>query len=285
MKAQRGMGNREDSRKNSKNPGRARPVEGIVRGKQTRFRPLVGRVESSRLAIRAAELERRKSECTRTAPGVWSDWFYEPVWRRRRLMRNSFTNLSEIALRKRSRRLCADMAPWYSACAVGFCVTNTTPKTRFKRHSWYWPARQAPFGRWNRWDVGSTAWRFAPLAGKRNRGDIGTTKLSRATLVSQIQTDDASASKLDDCLPLLDEELNRLSERERLPIVLCDLMGRSRKEAAEELELSEGTLSSRLARGRDRLRSRLQRPGRLTWDNGHPDFPRPKPVPISRSPA
>ncbi len=64
-----------------------------------------------------------------------------------------------------------------------------------------------------------------------------------------------------DWLGLLDQELNRLSERERLPIVLCDLMGRSRKEAAAELGLSEGTLSSRLARGRVRLRDRLQRRG------------------------
>jgi predicted DNA-binding protein (UPF0251 family) len=64
-----------------------------------------------------------------------------------------------------------------------------------------------------------------------------------------------------DWLTLLDQEINRLSERERLPIVFCDLMRRSRREAAAELGLSEGTLSSRLARARGRLRTRLVRRG------------------------
>ena len=58
-------------------------------------------------------------------------------------------------------------------------------------------------------------------------------------------------------LAILDRELARLPERHRLPLVLCELEGRSRKEAARQLGLAEGTLSSRLARGRMMLARRL----------------------------
>jgi RNA polymerase sigma factor (sigma-70 family) len=64
-----------------------------------------------------------------------------------------------------------------------------------------------------------------------------------------------------DWLPLLDTALGKLADRDRRPILLCDLLGRSRAEAAAELGISEGTLSSRLARARDKLRARLARLG------------------------
>lgn len=55
----------------------------------------------------------------------------------------------------------------------------------------------------------------------------------------------------------LDAALLALPERYRVPVVLCHLQGLSRREAAERLGCPEGTLSARLNRALQRLRSRL----------------------------
>jgi uncharacterized protein (TIGR03067 family) len=57
--------------------------------------------------------------------------------------------------------------------------------------------------------------------------------------------------------PLLDQELNGLPENYRLPILLCDLEGKTIKEAAQQLGWPQGTLAGRLARGRKMLAKRL----------------------------
>jgi RNA polymerase sigma-70 factor (ECF subfamily) len=65
----------------------------------------------------------------------------------------------------------------------------------------------------------------------------------------------------DDLGPLIHEEIDRLPGRYRAPIVLCFLEGLTREQAAGQLRWPLGTLQSRLARGRQRLRERLIRRG------------------------
>jgi RNA polymerase sigma factor (sigma-70 family) len=64
-----------------------------------------------------------------------------------------------------------------------------------------------------------------------------------------------------DLQPVLDRELSRLPEKYRMVIVLCDLGDQSEKEAARQLGLPQGTVSSRLTRGRALLAKRLARHG------------------------
>jgi RNA polymerase sigma factor (sigma-70 family) len=72
---------------------------------------------------------------------------------------------------------------------------------------------------------------------------------------------EAQPNLVDDLQPLLDQELGLLPERYRAVIVLCDLEGMSRPEAARCLGCPEGTIASRHARARSMLAKRLARHG------------------------
>jgi RNA polymerase sigma factor (sigma-70 family) len=65
----------------------------------------------------------------------------------------------------------------------------------------------------------------------------------------------------DELRAIIDDELGRLSQRYRAALVLCDLEGKTHEQAAEQLRCPVGTIKSRLARGRERLRSGLVRRG------------------------
>ena len=60
---------------------------------------------------------------------------------------------------------------------------------------------------------------------------------------------------------ILEEEFQRLPKRHRVPLVLCYLEGKTNEQAAEILGCPRGSMSARLARAREHLRTCLARRG------------------------
>ena len=113
---------------------------------------------------------------------------------------------------------------------------------------------------WVRTSLGPWLHRVACRAAARARLEAARRRaVERGFAESQRQT--RTASETDDQTTALHEEVNRLPERYRLPIVLCELEGYSCRQAARHLGCPVGTVASRLARGRERLRMRLVRRG------------------------
>ena len=77
-------------------------------------------------------------------------------------------------------------------------------------------------------------------------------------------TDPAAEVVCRELRQLLDEELGRLTQKYRDALVLFYLEGKTTEEVARQLACPKGTVLSRLARGRDRLRHRLVRRGVAT---------------------
>jgi RNA polymerase sigma factor (sigma-70 family) len=94
-----------------------------------------------------------------------------------------------------------------------------------------------------------TARKAMAMTGKRRGREMQVTEMPDAEVARQDQWRDPQ--------PLLDQELHGLPERYRLPILLCDLEGKTIKAAAHELGWPQGTLAGRLARGRKLLAKRL----------------------------
>lgn len=77
----------------------------------------------------------------------------------------------------------------------------------------------------------------------------------------EVEDDPVAAAEQREVAAVLDEEMLRLPEKYRLPMVLCYLEGKTYAEAGRLLKMPLGTLSARLTRGRSLLRARLARRG------------------------
>src|SRR5438270_12777427 len=97
-----------------------------------------------------------------------------------------------------------------------------------------------------------TAVRVRATAAKRGRREAQVVNMPEPTVAEVRDTDGHS---------VLDEELSRLPDHYRGVIVLCALEGMTRKEAARQLAIPEGSVASRLARARAMLAKRLTRRG------------------------
>ena len=102
-----------------------------------------------------------------------------------------------------------------------------------------------------------TAIRLRALAAKRGRRE------SQVVNMPELRGQESGVRDRDgsDLQAVLDEELGRLPNHYRGVLVLCDLEGMTRKEAARQLAIPEGSVASRLARARVMLAKRLTRRG------------------------
>src|SRR5262249_49064610 len=75
------------------------------------------------------------------------------------------------------------------------------------------------------------------------------------------QIPSSSTQSWEELAPVLDGELAALPTKYRLPVFLCDLEGKTHREAARQLDWPAGTLETRLAVGRRLLARRLARRG------------------------
>jgi RNA polymerase sigma factor (sigma-70 family) len=94
-----------------------------------------------------------------------------------------------------------------------------------------------------------TAMKARATAARRKGRERQVTDLPERTMADLVSRNDLQY--------LLDEELKHLPNKYRAVIVLCDLEGRTRKEAAEQLKCPQGTIAGRLARARTMLAKRL----------------------------
>jgi RNA polymerase sigma factor (sigma-70 family) len=102
------------------------------------------------------------------------------------------------------------------------------------------------------------------LYGVARRTALGARRAAarrRAKEAKAVPRAEAAAALRDDSHEVLDQELARLPPKYREVVVLCDLEGQGRKEAAGRLGCPEGTVASRLTRARTLLAGRLARRG------------------------
>jgi RNA polymerase sigma factor (sigma-70 family) len=83
----------------------------------------------------------------------------------------------------------------------------------------------------------------------------------RERQVSAMPEPEAPPTEAEELRPHLDRELSGLPDKYREALVLCDLEGRTRREAASQLGIPPGTLSGRLTTARRLLAKRLARHG------------------------
>jgi RNA polymerase sigma factor (sigma-70 family) len=109
--------------------------------------------------------------------------------------------------------------------------------------------------------VGNWLYGVARQTALKARATLATRRKRERQAVDMPEPAAADHNIWHDLQPLLDQELGCLPDKYRVPVVMCDLEGKTRKEAAQQLSCPEGTVAGRLARARTMLAKRLARRG------------------------
>ena len=144
-----------------------------------------------------------------------------------------------------------DMVRWCCRSARASCATKTVLKTRFRSFGLFSSVGRGRFASMIRSAAGCTAWPIGSRCGR------GRTVPGGGAASGQVWT--WMVSRLPNLvyptrLRAVHEEIARLPELMRQPLVLCLLEGKTQVEAAQEIGCGEATVRRRLARARERLR-------------------------------
>ncbi|MBY0522249.1 MAG: sigma-70 family RNA polymerase sigma factor [Gemmataceae bacterium] len=120
--------------------------------------------------------------------------------------------------------------------------------------------KQESIGSWLYGVAYRVAVRAKSSAQKRRTHETAVDDMTQ-TLPADDETDPVDRTSWNEVRTVLDEELNQLPAKDRAPLVLCYLKGRTNDEAARELHCPVGSMSWRLSQAREKLRVRLARRG------------------------
>jgi RNA polymerase sigma factor (sigma-70 family) len=109
--------------------------------------------------------------------------------------------------------------------------------------------------------VGPWLYRVAYHIALKARAAVARRRMREREVATMNPTTAATPDELPDLRAVIDEEVQRLPAKYRLPIVLCYLEGATNEEAARKLRCPPGTVKTRLLRGRELLRRGLTRRG------------------------
>ena len=113
----------------------------------------------------------------------------------------------------------------------------------------------------NRYSLGGWLHRVAHRIASRLSGPIERRKSRERPGAEEVAVEHPDHVERDELRTVIDQEIDRLVDAQRLPVVLCCLEGISHEEASQRLHWPLGTTKSRLARGRRKLQERLLRRG------------------------
>jgi RNA polymerase sigma factor (sigma-70 family) len=109
--------------------------------------------------------------------------------------------------------------------------------------------------------LGSWLYGVAQRTARKARAKAALRTKSERQASSMATRSDVNDMTFPELKAVLDEEIAALPEKYALPLVLCYLEGKTNAQAAEQLGWPEGSMSRRLSKARELLRSRLAKRG------------------------